>query len=170
MSAIPRKRLKPAVAVVRKLDSESSPPIQSWAHISTMPTQTRIPAEKASKVPIPIRVLGSLPLKLRRTAIPINIPRGVMKAKASAIKHLLRRPIVVSSPCEVAWTLVGSTLLAEETPSNKLAVVSLGLCPWQWLYVALFVDIGWPREAILLPRAIPSKNWWKAITMNNVII
>ena len=64
-----------------------SPISQSAAHISTIPTQTKIPALRESSVPNAIKVCLSFSLKFCKTPMPIAIPMGVMSAKASASKY-----------------------------------------------------------------------------------
>ncbi len=59
----------------------SSPaPNQSLAHISTIPTQTRIPALSASRVPMAMIVDGLFPLKLLSAPMPMAMPAGVTSA------------------------------------------------------------------------------------------
>jgi hypothetical protein len=65
----------------------SLPCIQSLASISTIPTHAKIPADRASSVPIATMVLGSLPLNLLSTPMPMPIPMGVMSAKIPAMMH-----------------------------------------------------------------------------------
>ena len=86
--ANPRNVLKGVALVI------SPPIIQSWAHISTTPTHTNIPAEKALNVPMAMMVAGSLPLKWLSMPVPNAIPAGVMKAKIDPRKSFLRRHTV----------------------------------------------------------------------------
>lgn len=60
---IPAIREKRESVVRRRLALRSSPYIQSCAHMLTKPVQIRMPAEKASRVPMAMMVLLSLPLK-----------------------------------------------------------------------------------------------------------
>ena len=119
-----------------------------------MPTHTRIPAEKASSEPMAQIVAGSFPLKLFRTQIPIAMPAGVTKAKALARSNFLRSG-------------TGEAVARESSSSRPDS--SAGGKWWWWEWTESWRLEAWPRVAMQLPRAMPSKAWWKMITMERVM-
>ena len=147
----------PASSVVTSPVSASSagcpciPVIQSADHISTTPTHTRIPAEKASRMPMARSVSRSEPLNWSSTPMPMAMPMGVTSAKAPARNILCLKDIGVPF-------FRGLVALSDSSPELRFGEADFSTCGSRMRTSAM-------RE----PSAMPSNIWWKRMTTKSVI-